>query len=76
MTDNPASGKIPRKLNLTPAESKQIIDHIQSNPADLLQIPSVRALLAKSRFERVEAGRSKPWTIPARPCDPTRSSTT
>jgi len=55
MTDSPASGKIPRKLNLTPQESKQIIDHIQSNPADLLQIPTVRALLAKSRFERVEA---------------------
>ncbi len=55
MTDKPAGGKVPRKLNLTQEESKQIIAHIQSNSADLLQIPTVRALLAKSRFERVEA---------------------
>lgn len=55
MSKSPAAGKIPRKLNLTAEDSKQIIGHIQSNPADLLQIPTVRALLAKSRFEQVEA---------------------
>ena len=49
MNDPAGTGKMPRKLNLTNEESKEIVDYIQSNPADLLQIPTVRAHLLARR---------------------------
>ena len=61
MSDTASSGKMPRKLDLTPEETKIIIDYIQSNPADLLQIPTLRAKLAESRFKRLDPAALEIW---------------
>lgn len=54
MSDPKPSGKMKRRLDLTQDESNQIIQFIASNTVELLQIPRIRAMLAKSRLERTD----------------------
>ena len=49
-----SAGKLPRQLDLTQEDWNQVTKYIGSNPSELLQIPTVRAMLARSRLERVD----------------------
>ena len=48
------AGKMPRQLDLTQEDWDQVIKYVGSNPSELLQIPTIRAMLARSRLERVD----------------------
>jgi SAM-dependent methyltransferase len=46
--------KMPRRLDLTPEDWNAVNRYVAANPAELLQIPTVRAMLAESRLARVD----------------------
>lgn len=48
------AGKLPRPLDMTQEDWNQVVQYIGSNPSELLQIPMVRAMLARSRLERLD----------------------
>ncbi len=48
--------KLPRRLDMTQEDWNQVIQYIGSNPSELLHIPTIRAMLARSRLERLDPG--------------------